>query len=236
VLTFGRDTAAPTVDEEDDDEEDDDDDTLTFSRRTGTTADTPPDSVRIGDVRTEMAFLPDVLRPIFSAFRALAEDEGVAFEISYEDGDGSSLPGVTVSPRSLQEAVSNVLDNALKHCKGTVRVTVSSNTNSVDGDERDEKPGVTVLVNDDGPGVPVEHRERVFERGFRGRTDRTGIGLYVGRTLLSRMRGILDVADDASSSSLPGRGPPFASCCFGIRERTNERRDRSSNRTTTPHT
>ena len=51
----------------------------------------------------------------------------------------------------------NLLDNAVRHARGAVTVTL--------GGARRRPPSLTVA--DDGPGVPVEERERVFERFTR---------------------------------------------------------------------
>ena len=157
----------------------------------------------------EMAFVPDVLGPIISASRAIAEERGIKFE-TVGAGDGADLPGVCVCPRSLQEAVVNVLDNAIKYVtlggsgRGgigegrapnpdpRIRITVRPNPDPL-------RPGVTVLVEDSGPGIPVPEREAVFLRGYRGDAARlvpgSGLGLAIGRSMISRMGGILDVVE-----------------------------------------
>eukprot|EP00534_Pseudo-nitzschia_fraudulenta_P000037 CAMPEP_0201122970 /NCGR_PEP_ID=MMETSP0850-20130426/6468_1 /ASSEMBLY_ACC=CAM_ASM_000622 /TAXON_ID=183588 /ORGANISM="Pseudo-nitzschia fraudulenta, Strain WWA7" /LENGTH=587 /DNA_ID=CAMNT_0047389767 /DNA_START=203 /DNA_END=1966 /DNA_ORIENTATION=+ len=166
----------------------------------------------IGDFETEMVFITDVLNSVLDTFGAIASEQGVSFEVLIEDED--DLPGVFVAPKSFQEATSNVLDNALKYCvlpkagspftinpDPRVRVRIYPNDNI-------ENAGVTVLVEDNGPGVAEEDRDRVFDRGFR--SDRTssevvgrGIGLDISRALMARMGGYLGLAggdgDDDSS-------------------------------------
>ena len=72
--------------------------------------------------------------------------------------------------RLLERAVGNLLDNASRHACGRVEVTVSRTTRAI-----------VVDVDDDGPGVPTEDRERVFERFTRldeaRDRDRGGSGL-----------------------------------------------------------
>ena len=168
---------------------------------------TPPSSIEgtFGPVEIEIAFVPDVLDPITSAFAAIAAERGIAFELRGM-GDDAELPGVRICPNFLQEAVANVLDNAIKYVslgKGgrmggsnpapRVRLTVAANQEPV-------KAGVTVLVEDNGPGVPLEERGPVFERGYRG--DRTrlvqgsGIGLDICRSMVEGMGGFIDIIDN----------------------------------------
>ncbi len=79
------------------------------------------------------------------------------------------VPAVQADPGLLEEALSNLIDNALKYTPegGCVTVRVAA------GD------GVVVLsVADDGPGIPIEELPRVTERFFRAsNTQGTGSGL-----------------------------------------------------------
>jgi signal transduction histidine kinase len=68
----------------------------------------------------------------------------------------------------------------------------------------------TLAVRDEGPGVPVEERERIFERFARGADTGGaaagfGLGLAIGRELAERMGGSLRLQDE-------GRG-----ACFVLR-------------------
>jgi signal transduction histidine kinase len=67
----------------------------------------------------------------------------------------------------LRAALDNLLENAARHGAHTVRLTIE---------------GPRLLVDDDGPGIPAEDRERVFERFARGRATTTpgsGLGLAI---------------------------------------------------------
>lgn len=167
-----------------------------------TTASSPP-STMVGDVELEMAFVTDVLEPILTAFKAIASESGVDFEVL---GENEELPGVLICPKALQEAVSNVLDNAFKYVMlpkdgatylknpvPRVRIRLMANYGRFPA-------GVTIFIEDNGPGIRPDEKEAIFERGFRsGVTSSvkgTGIGLDISRSLLSRMGGILDVAKE----------------------------------------
>jgi signal transduction histidine kinase len=146
----------------------------------------------------EMGFVMDILDPIFAASKALASERGINLEIESSD----DLCGVWVRPKALQEAVSNVLDNALKyvvlgetrHPKVTVRVQACTS-----------EPGIRVRIEDNGPGIPTQEREAIFHRGYRGtRTetiDGTGIGLDISRSMILAMGGKLVLVDSINQGS-----------------------------------
>eukprot|EP00957_Ditylum_brightwellii_P134391 10245319-Ditylum_brightwellii.AAC.1 len=166
----------------------------------------PHPSQQIGDLDIEMAFVPDVLEPIISASKLIAEERSINFQIIGMNDENEELPGVSLCPKSLQEAVANILDNAFKY------VTIGRDGRKMDGNSNPQirvvftpndkplKPGVTIYVEDNGPGIPPSEREAVFQRGYRGDATRllsgSGIGLDISRTLLSRMNGILDVMEN----------------------------------------
>ena len=118
---------------------------------------------------------------------------------------------VEVDPVFLDEAVSNVLDNALKYTPDGALVRVTA---------RDLAGGlVRVTVEDDGPGVPDAVLPRLFEKFYRvpGRTERTragtGIGLAVVRGLVEAMGGRVaarrsDLGGLAVDLDLPARRVP----------------------------
>ncbi len=109
------------------------------------------------------------------ARRRVPDRAGVGIDL-----DVSPASEVLGSRTQLRRAVSNLLDNAGRHARTTVRAAVHV---------RDGR--VRILVDDDGPGIPEEDRERVFERftrldGHRARDGATG-GAGLGLSLVRRI-------------------------------------------------
>ena len=69
----------------------------------------------------------------------------------------------------LVQLVENLLDNAVAHAEQAARVAL------VDGDR--------LVVADDGPGVPLDERDRVFEPGYSTSSDGRGFGLAIARDI-----------------------------------------------------
>jgi signal transduction histidine kinase len=94
---------------------------------------------------------------------------------------------VQVQPDHLDQIVANLLSNAEKYGGGATRLVASTV-----GEDR-----VTVSVVDEGPGVPVEFRGRLFERFSRAaeatrQAAGTGLGLYITRELARANDGEVD--------------------------------------------
>ncbi|MCW5774407.1 MAG: HAMP domain-containing histidine kinase [Rhodospirillaceae bacterium] len=90
----------------------------------------------------------------------------------------------------LDRVVTNLLRNASQ--AGATRVTV--------GALRDGRAGVAIDVADDGPGLPAELRERLFEPFAAGRKGGTGLGLAIVRDLVQAHGGTVRVLDAATGA------------------------------------
>ncbi len=90
--------------------------------------------------------------------------------------------------RDLMEILGNVLDNAYKYGKQQIWVTVSVN-------DRPASRQLSIVVEDDGPGIKPEQREFVLQRGARADTltRGQGIGLAVVTDIVTSYGGLIDV-------------------------------------------
>jgi two-component system phosphate regulon sensor histidine kinase PhoR len=145
--------------------------------------------------------LGSLARETVEAFRASLE--GQHFTFSFVQ-DGAS-PELDADPAALEQALANLLDNAVKysglHREVTVRVSTTGRTAFID-------------VIDRGIGVPFEDRSHIFEKFYRGRGDAHsrrgfGLGLAITRELIEAHGGRVDlVASGPHGStfriSLPG--------------------------------
>jgi two-component system sensor histidine kinase TctE len=102
--------------------------------------------------------LTALARELGMAMAPLAHARGVS--LAFEAAEPVWLLG---EPTLLNELLSNLVDNALAHTRANVILRVSA-------------PGV-LEVEDDGPGIPLEERERVFERFYRRNPYSAGTGL-----------------------------------------------------------
>jgi signal transduction histidine kinase len=135
--------------------------------------------------------MDEALEPIISAGQAIAEFDGVEFEYAI----ASKLPLVQADTRVLQEAVSNVLDNALKYV--LVRGDNPSSPRVSLSIQPCKKPlkGVEVVIQDNGSGVVDEELKMLCQESFRGQRCEhlpgTGLGLHITQQLVDLLNGKL---------------------------------------------
>ncbi len=107
------------------------------------------------------------------------------------DASGIGPARVRGDARALGRAVRNVVENAVRHAIGWVDVTLS-----VEDDQ------AVLRVADDGPGIPADRVEEVFERFTRlddarsGAAGGTGLGLAIAREVVERHGGTIAVDAD----------------------------------------
>jgi len=116
------------------------------------------------------------------ALRITFADSDIALEVD----DGAASVIVEADRARMSAALSNLLTNARKYCPSGGNVAVRLLRGGPNG-------SVNVIVDDDGPGVPADLRERVFDRYFRVEHLRpgavpgahgAGIGLYLCRQVV----------------------------------------------------
>jgi two-component system phosphate regulon sensor histidine kinase PhoR len=139
------------------------------------------------------------LRPILEAAIALCAPLAEARLIRVDLDCDSALQG-RVNPALLEQAVVNLLDNALKFSESDTTTEVSA--------RRDEASGeIAIAVRDRGCGIPAEHRPRIFERFYRvdkarSRTEGgTGLGLAIVKHIAQAHGGTVSVESEVGKGS-----------------------------------
>ena len=120
-------------------------------------------------VRTEVK---EPVEGIARMLERLHREKGVAIDV---DVDPKAV--FRGERGDFDELVGNLLENAAKWCKSRVNVTVTRNDD-----------GMEVKVDDDGPGLPAEHRVKALERGKRLDESEPGTGL--GLSIVSELADI----------------------------------------------
>ena len=110
--------------------------------------------------------------------------DGIDLELNLAAG----LPPVLIDHVQIQQVVLNLVRNSIDALSGCGSGTITVATES-GGD------AVEVAVGDDGPGLPPEVRERVFEPFVSTKPDGIGIGLSICRTIVEAHGGRIAVED-----------------------------------------
>jgi signal transduction histidine kinase len=124
--------------------------------------------------------------------RRIADSVGAGTSRPIELDVAEGLPLVNVDPDKFTQVVTNLIENAVRHGEGLVRVRLAP---LPDGGVA-EAPGVELTVDDEGEGIPAELRLRVFTKFWRGGVHGgSGLGLYLVNGLVRAHGGTVVIAD-----------------------------------------
>ncbi|KAA3614301.1 MAG: HAMP domain-containing protein [Planctomycetota bacterium] len=164
------------------------DELLTYARFEGDAAPTPKEPVQVRQLLLELA-------------EKFQGDEKTCGPASSWKKLPETFP---LAPRFFRRAVENLLRNALRHAECKVEIEAYQ-----------EGGALVVEVHDDGPGIPIEQREAVFEPFFRLPEEQTspgyGMGLAIVRQIVSWHQGEAKVLDS-----------PLGGSCFQTRWRAED--------------
>jgi len=151
--------------------------------------------IQAGKVEVSLTALPakSILDAAVAAKADAARDAGLKLE-----GDliEPVLP-VLVDPDRINLVFDNLVGNAIRHSPKGSRIVVRA---------RPEKGLVRFEVEDQGPGIPVEYQQRIFEKFFRmpgTKGEGIGLGLYISREIVAAHGGEMGVESE------PGKGSRF---------------------------
>jgi signal transduction histidine kinase len=134
----------------------------------------------------------------------VAVDLGVTFDIEVAD----QADQVCADPHRLEQAVDNLVANALRYAPNGGRVTMRAVMN---GDT------IALKVADTGPGIPAEHLGHVFDRFYKADPSRaatregSGLGLSIVRAIVERHGGTVGVTSEPGHTEFTLQIPAEAS-------------------------
>jgi signal transduction histidine kinase len=149
------------------------------------------------ELRLEPTDIAALLADVTASIRERGRHEGFTVGLDV----GGTLPPVMADRTALAQAVTNLVDNAVKYSGRSRTVSVRAST---------EGPAVVITVEDQGIGIKREDLERVFDRFYRAGDELTrtvkgsGLGLALVKEIVEAHKGAVSV------ESVPGRGSVFA--------------------------
>jgi signal transduction histidine kinase len=139
----------------------------------------------------------ELLSRLVDFCRSRAEDKKQRLELDLPE---EPLPAVKADPKALESVFDNLISNAIKYTPEEGEVSIRAHSQ----DRR-----ISVEVQDTGFGIDLKDQERIFERFYRVKNERTrsitgtGLGLAIVKGILDDLGGTIDL------SSEPGQGSCF---------------------------
>jgi len=132
----------------------------------------------------------DVLNDLIEILTKELDFKRIKVKRDYQD----HLPSVRSDPSKLHQVFQNIVLNA---------VTAIGKDGEIIFATRARPNGVTVTITDDGPGIPEENMEKIFEPLFTSKQEGAGLGLPICLDILEKLGGTI------SARSESGKGASF---------------------------
>ena len=154
---------------------------------------------RTGSVQHEECTVQGQLEAVLHVLRNQIDEQGIRVETAFHTPDGR----VIGDREQLRGVFLNLFLNAMEAMPDGGRLAVSTEVES--GAARTGPSVIRVMVADEGPGVPAELRERIFEPFFSTKEKGTGFGLALAQQIVEEHHGRLELQMDGQG----GKGARF---------------------------
>jgi two-component system sensor histidine kinase HydH len=118
--------------------------------------------------------------------------EGIVCSFSVEDGCGTVL----ADEGQLRQVLTNLINNALDAMRQITCPRLSVTVRPVDRTSALGLTGIEIAVADNGCGIPVDQRERIFTPFFSTKAQGTGLGLSLVQRIVREHEGLLSLTSE----------------------------------------
>lgn len=135
----------------------------------------------------------EIVEAVCGQMRPLAEKRNQLLSVR-----GDLTPPTLVVSGLIELAVMNIVHNAIKFTPDGGRIDVHVESGG---------SGITIVVEDTGPGIPANERDKIFNRFYRSDRERSvdapgfGLGLSIARAAIGRLGGIISAGQSASGGA-----------------------------------
>lgn len=147
---------------------------------------------RIKETKTVKTELGSIVESAVSTLDNLASIAEIDLDVRCHE---STTQRVSINASALRQTIINLVKNAILHSEGS-RIGVNLSTQVL----ADRVIG-TLIVEDNGKGIPADKREKLFEAFERGetRSGGTGLGLFIIKNLTELLNGEVEYIDQANT-------------------------------------
>jgi two-component system nitrogen regulation sensor histidine kinase NtrY len=114
---------------------------------------------------------------------------GLFGEICFEQRFADAVPLVRLDVEQIRRVIINLVDNAIEATERRGQIVVETQLDRANSVAR-------VIVADDGPGIPVAERDKLFLPYYSTKRRGSGLGLAIVRRIIAEHGGSIDVADN----------------------------------------
>ncbi len=143
------------------------------------------------EIQAEPVNIIDLIQQVIEKYKIINTENTFIFNNSLPN------PHISLDKFHFENAIGNILDNAIKYGGKTITVDISSENNKL-----------LILIKDNGNGIHKSQKEKVFDQFYRISTGNThnvkgfGIGLYYTKNIIEKHGGVISIVYDENNNTL----------------------------------
>jgi two-component system sensor histidine kinase ResE len=144
------------------------------------------------DLKRDQVDVQQVINRVVRKFSVLSKERGIQLTFNSDSG---LLVLESADEDRIEQVLTNLLDNAIRHSKKETDISIYANLI-----EDDRKSAVQLVIQDQGQGIDEQSLPYIFDRFYkadkarkRGNTAGTGLGLSIVKNIVDAHRGTIDV-------------------------------------------
>jgi len=132
--------------------------------------------------KIEKASLVELIKSLISRIESFAKASNIEIELIIEE----NLPEFFFDYQKIEQAVNNILDNAIRYIKGNGKIEIIL---------KKEANKLCLEIKDNGVGIPKEDQKYIFQKFFRAsnaskiQAQGSGLGLYIAKSIIEKSGG-----------------------------------------------
>lgn len=132
--------------------------------------------------KIEKASLVELIKSLISRIESFVKASNIEIELIIEE----NLPEFFFDYQKIEQAVNNILDNAIRYIKGNGKIEVIL---------KKEANKLCLEIKDNGVGIPKEDQKYIFQKFFRAsnaskiQAQGSGLGLYIAKSIIEKSGG-----------------------------------------------
>lgn len=147
---------------------------------------------RTSDLKPRSMDLGILVSNLIDRLKQSIKRDGISCQANIENG----LPQVYGDPRALEQVFNNLVRNAIQAMKGRPESQLIVKVHALKAAK--DRMFVEVSIADNGPGIPKENQDKIFQPFFTTKTDGNGLGLPLAKRIITAHKGSIAV------TSFPG--------------------------------
>ncbi len=129
------------------------------------------------ELKKEKDDIIDLIEDVIFTVSPLAMEKGITINLQ-NNLNGNSV--LWFDRSKLSRAIVNILSNAIKFSPQNSQVNIEI---------REQKDGVHILIEDYGPGIPDEEKDKVFQKFYKHTNEGMGLGLFIAKGIVEAHNG-----------------------------------------------